>query len=96
LSHRVDLPPGSTARINYQVWFEIEKDWDYVYVEVSVDGGENWMIIESPSTSPENPFGNGFGPGYTGRSDGWLKESIDIALGPLRARLRPHLRLADV
>jgi len=48
-------------------------------VEVSVDGGENWMIIESPATSPENPFGNGFGPGYTGRSGGWLKESIDLS-----------------
>jgi len=79
LSHRVDLPRGSTARIDYEVWFEIEEDWDYVYVEVSVDGGENWMIIESPATSLENPFGNGFGPGYTGHSGGWLKESIDLS-----------------
>ena len=79
LSHRVDLPRGSTASMDYEVWFEIEEDWDYVYVEVSVDGGENWMIIESPATSPENPIGNGFGPGYTGRSGGWLKESIDLS-----------------
>ena len=37
------------------------------------------MIIESPSTSPENPIGNGFGPGYTGRSSGWLEESINLS-----------------
>ena len=79
LSHRVDLPRGSTATIDYEVWFEIEEDWDYVYVEVSVDGGENWLIIETPETSPENPFGNGFGAGYTGYSGGWLKESVDLS-----------------
>ncbi len=79
LSHRVDLPLGSTAAMKYEVWFEIEEDWDYVYVEVSVDGGETWLIIETPATSPENPIGNGFGPGYTGRSGGWLKESVDLS-----------------
>ena len=79
LSHRVDLPRGSTATIDYEVWFEIEEDWDYVYVEVSVDGGENWLIIETPATSSENPIGNGFGPGYTGQSRGWLKESVDLS-----------------
>jgi len=28
--------------------------------------------------STENPFGVSFGPGYTGRSDGWMKDSIDL------------------
>jgi hypothetical protein len=79
LSHKVDLPAGSTAALEYEVWFEIEEDWDYVYVEVSVDGGQNWRIIETPKTSPENPIGNGFGPGYTGRSGGWLPESVDLS-----------------
>ena len=79
LSHKVDLPAGSTAALEYEVWFEIEEDWDYVYVEVSVDGGQNWRIIETPNTSPENPIGNGFGPGYTGRSEGWLPESVDLS-----------------
>ena len=79
LSHRVDLPAGSTATLDYGVWYEIEEDWDYVYVEVSIDGGRNWLIIETPATSPENPFGNGFGPGYTGRSGGWIQESVDLS-----------------
>ena len=79
LSHRVDLPAGSTAALDYGVWYEIEEDWDYVYVEVSIDGGRNWLIIEMPATSPENPFGNGFGPGYTGRSGGWIQESVNLS-----------------
>ena len=79
LSHRVDLPAGSTAALDYGVWYEIEEDWDYVYVEVSIDGGRNWLTIEMPATSPENPIGNGFGPGYTGRSGGWIQESVDLS-----------------
>ena len=46
---------------------------------MSVDGGQTWRIIETPATSPENPIGNGFGPGYTGLSDGWLQESVDLS-----------------
>ena len=79
LFRRVELPMGATATLKYEVWFEIEEDWDYVYVEVSVDGGQTWRIIETPATSPENPIGNGFGPGYTGDSGGWLKESVDLS-----------------
>ena len=79
LARRVELPAGSTAALEYEVWFDIEEAWDYVYVEVSVDGGQTWRIIETPATSPENPIGNGFGPGYTGLSDGWLQESVDLS-----------------
>ena len=79
LAHRVELPSGAAAALEYEVWFEIEEDWDYVYVEVSVDGGQTWRIIETAATSPENPIGMGFGPGYTSDSNGWVKESIDLS-----------------
>jgi len=79
LFRRVELPMGATATLQYEVWFEIEEDWDYIYVEVSVDGGQTWRIIETLATSPENPIGNGSGPGYTGDSGGWLKESVDLS-----------------
>jgi len=79
LAHRVELRTGSAAALEYDVWFDIEEGWDYVYVEVSVNGGRTWKIIETPASSPDNPIGNGFGPGYTGASDGWVKESIDLS-----------------
>ncbi|MDA1128206.1 MAG: immune inhibitor A [Chloroflexi bacterium] len=69
----------AAATLEYEVWFQIEEDWDYAYVEVSVDGGQTWRIIETPATSPENPIGASFGPGYTGNSNGWVKESIDLS-----------------
>jgi len=79
LTRRIHLPEGSSATLDYEVWFQIEEDWDYVYIEVSIDGGLTWQIIETPLSSPENPIGNGFGPGYTGDSDGWVRESIDLS-----------------
>ena len=79
LARRVELPSRAAATLDYEVWFDIEENWDYLYVEVSVDGGQTWRIIETPATSPENPIGAGFGPGYTGSSDGWVKESIELS-----------------
>jgi hypothetical protein len=78
LSHHIEIPMGSTAALEYEVWFEIEEYWDYVYIEVSVDGRENWQIIETRETSAKNPFGNAFGAGYTGKSGGWLADSVDL------------------
>ena len=79
LARQVHLPNGTTSTLDYEVWFEIEEDWDYLYVEVSEDDGQTWRIMETPVTSPENPIGNSFGPGYTGESDGWVQESIDLS-----------------
>ncbi|MQF66938.1 hypothetical protein FIM07_00675 [SAR202 cluster bacterium AD-802-F09_MRT_200m] len=79
LSHHIEIPMTLTAALEYEVWFEIEEYWDYVYIEVSVNGGENWQIVETPETSPGNPFGNAFGAGYTGKSGGWLTDSVDLS-----------------
>ncbi|NQW21913.1 MAG: immune inhibitor A [SAR202 cluster bacterium] len=84
LTRRVGLPAGTTGTLDYEVWFEIEEAWDYAYVEASIDGGSTWRIIETPASSPENPIGASFGPGYTGSSNrpgnnGWIKESVDLS-----------------
>jgi len=79
LSRTVDLTQQSRATLNYQVWFELEKNWDYGYVEVSTDGGRTWEILSTPNTTSENPIGNSFGVGYTGNSQGWIDESVDLS-----------------
>ncbi len=78
LTRRLDLSSASDPVLHYQVWHELEKDWDYAYLQVSLDQGETWEIIETPHTSEANPVGNSFGPGYTGESLGWLTEEIDL------------------
>lgn len=67
--------------LNYWTWYDIEKDWDYVYVMASVDG-ENWEILTTPSGTDTNPSGNSYGWGYTGFSGGsstWIQESVDLS-----------------
>ncbi len=78
LTRAVDLTGLDRATLVYQVWYELEEKWDYAYLEVSVDDGRTWDILETPHTTAENPIGNSFGVGYTGNSLGWLDESVDL------------------
>ena len=79
LSAAIDLRGVARAALRYRVWHDIEETWDYAYVQASTDGGKRWDILAAPGTSPENPMGNGFGNGYTGRSGGWIAESVDLS-----------------
>ena len=78
LSRRVDLTGISSATLRYQLWYEVEENWDYGYVQVSQDQGRSWKILETPETSPQNPIGNSFGSGYTGESRGWINQTVDL------------------
>ena len=64
--------------ISYQTWYDIEEDWDYVYLSASTDG-ENWEIIQTPSSTDSDPSGNSYGWGYTGKTDGWQLEEVDLS-----------------
>ncbi|MCH8109693.1 MAG: immune inhibitor A [Chloroflexi bacterium] len=78
LTREFDLSGLTSATLEFWVWFSIEKDWDYAYVEVSADGGDTWAILKGRHTTSENPIGNSFGDAFTGDSDGWVQESIDL------------------
>lgn len=86
LTRRLDLAGVDSATLEYDVWYHIEELWDFAYVTVSGDGGETWDILATPHTTTEDPHGNSYGPGYTGRSagragassEGWLHETIDL------------------
>ena len=75
---RADLRQWKEPRLDYQVWYSIEEDWDYVYLEISVDGGSTWQILETAHTSSSNPLASAFGPGYTGSSEEWAQESVSL------------------
>jgi hypothetical protein len=68
---------------DYWVWYDIEEDWDYVYLVASPDGGETWEILRTPSATDTDPSGNSYGWAYTGPSGGgfesaWIRESVDL------------------
>jgi len=63
---------------SYWTWYDLEKDYDYVYLEASTDG-QHWQILITPSGTAENPSGNSYGWGYNGLSNGWIQESVDLS-----------------
>ena len=80
LTREVDLTGLASATLTFDGWYRIEKDWDYVYLEVSTDGGNHWKILEAEHTSSANPIGVAFGPGYTGRVKDWIREEVDLSM----------------
>ena len=78
LTRAVNLQNVPAATLNYAVWYDIEEDWDYAYVQVSTDGGQSWTVLETPDGRTTNPTGNAYGSGYTGKSGGWLEQSVDL------------------
>jgi hypothetical protein len=78
LTRTFDLTEVDSATLNYKVWYELEEFYDYAYVEISSDGGENWVILETTHGSDQNPYDNAFGFGYTGTTLDWLSESLDL------------------
>jgi immune inhibitor A len=64
--------------MSYRTWYDIETDWDYVYVEVS-ENGETWEILTTPSGTGTDPSGNSYGWGYTGVTGDWIEEQVDLS-----------------
>lgn len=66
---------------SFWTWYDLEKNYDFVYLEASLDG-ENWKILTTPSGTSENPTGNNYGWGYNGLSGGgpkWIQEKVDLS-----------------
>ncbi len=83
LTREFDLTGQSAATLTFWTWFDIEKDWDYAYVESSTDGGKTWKLLKTPTGTDTNPNDNSYGWAYTGKSGGkqqaeWIEQSVDL------------------
>jgi immune inhibitor A len=84
LTRAFDLSNVTSPHLTFQTWYDIEDGWDYLYVQVSEDGGKTWKILPGKHTTARNPAGNAFGVGWTGISGGgespaWVDEEIDLS-----------------
>jgi immune inhibitor A len=79
LTRAIDLTHVKRAHLHFQLWYEIEKDYDYGYVGVSTDGGQTWTTLQGTHTTRSNPSGYNYGNAYTGTSNGWLPETVDLS-----------------
>ena len=72
--------PAVRLTLKYSTWYDLEKDYDYVYVEASEDGS-SWQILKTPSgrDKSEDPSGNAYGWAYNGKTNNWIKQSLDLS-----------------
>ncbi|QNN52448.1 immune inhibitor A domain-containing protein [Nocardioides mesophilus] len=69
--------PASGA-LTANVRYEIEKDWDYAYAEVSADGS-TWTPLATNRSTTTNPYGSNEGHGITGSTKGWVPLTADLS-----------------
>ncbi len=79
LTREFDLSNVSgPIELSYSVWYDLEEEYDYLYLLVSEDG-DSWEMVETPSGTDSDPVGNNYGWGYNGSSGGWIEEAVDLS-----------------
>jgi hypothetical protein len=67
--------------LSFWTWYDLEEDYDYLYLEASLDG-VSWEILRTPSGTGDDPSGNSYGWAYNGRSGNgprWVREEVDLS-----------------
>ncbi|MBI0319200.1 immune inhibitor A domain-containing protein [Streptomyces javensis] len=78
LTRSVDLTGKSKASLDLQGWWDIEENYDYLYAEVSTDGGANWTPIDGTADGKAIPRDAGDKPALTGTSGAYKKLSFPL------------------
>jgi hypothetical protein len=72
---------SGTISLSYWMWYDLEEDYDYLYLEASTDG-VSWEILRTAAGTGDDPSGNSYGWGYNGRSGNgprWVREEVDLS-----------------
>ncbi|WP_323375828.1 immune inhibitor A domain-containing protein [Streptomyces alkaliterrae] len=83
LTRKVDLSGAGKASLDLTGWWEIEKDYDYLYVQVSTDGGQKWTALDGTADGETIPRDASDTPALHGESEGQsaLSYSLDEYAG---------------
>ncbi|GAA4821648.1 immune inhibitor A domain-containing protein [Streptomyces ziwulingensis] len=73
LTRSVDLTGKSSAALTLDGWYDIEAEYDYLYAEVSTDGGANWTTLDGTFDGQPIPRDGSDKPALTGTVDAYGK-----------------------
>ncbi|MFC2150092.1 carboxypeptidase regulatory-like domain-containing protein [Calditrichota bacterium] len=66
--------------LTFKHYYDLEEGFDGGRLELSVDAGERWTILEPNNGYPEETvFALGGNPGFSGESDGWQSVNFDLS-----------------
>lgn len=81
LTRPVDLTGVDGATLSYQVYHDIEAGYDFAYLFISEDDGQTWqpLVAQNMAGTDEDPAESALADHfYTGRSEQWLAEQVDL------------------
>jgi immune inhibitor A len=78
LTRSVDLTGKSSAALSLDGWYDIEANYDYLYTEVSTDGGANWTALDGTVDGQAIPRDASGTPALTGTVDAYKKLSYSL------------------
>ncbi|MEU6606869.1 immune inhibitor A domain-containing protein [Streptomyces shenzhenensis] len=78
LTRSVDLTGTSSAVLTLDGWYDIEAEYDYLYTEVSTDGGANWTALDGTVDGRPIPRDGSDKPALTGTIDGYAQLSYPL------------------
>ncbi|WP_037907093.1 immune inhibitor A domain-containing protein [Actinacidiphila yeochonensis] len=83
LTRHLDLTGTSSASLGLKGWWDIEDGYDYLYAEVSTDGGANWTALDGTANGKALPRDGGDVPALTGTSGAYedLSYPLDAYAG---------------
>lgn len=73
LTRSVDLTGKTKAELSLQGWWDIEANYDYLYTEVSTDGGANYTPVDGTADGKPITRDAGDKPALTGASGAYKK-----------------------
>ncbi len=76
MERRFDLTSARNPELKFNAWWDMPSDWTWAHVLVSADGGKKWEVRGATSTRTCRPADRL--PCYTGKSDGWSQETVDL------------------
>ncbi|MEU3397776.1 immune inhibitor A domain-containing protein [Streptomyces filamentosus] len=79
LTRSVDLTGRSAASLELQGWYDIEAEYDYLYTEVSTDGGANWTAVDGTADGVALPRDAAGSPALTDVSGAHKKLVYDLS-----------------
>ncbi|MEM9951845.1 MAG: hypothetical protein AAF846_09610 [Chloroflexota bacterium] len=78
LTRAFDLREVYEAELTFNIWHDLETDWDYAYVSISTDGGERWQLQSTDLMTNTNPNERAYGAAYTGRDSAWRMDRLNL------------------
>jgi immune inhibitor A len=84
LGKSVSLPESDNITFSFDTNYVIEEGWDFAFVQISEDNGKTWTSLASDKMTSEAssqlyPTMGEYLPGYTGNSNGWINDSLDLS-----------------